>query len=467
MEKVFKWLTQDGGDPKAVTYVNWFARNFSPNDFTGIDRLMVCFIQYCASLSISPTKKFFMSYLKVDGKRDMKKYNIRTDTMSSFDYNETSQLEAGFQTLAGIAGDTYDRYMEQDLTDRSFKVDVDMFLSEMQTEAIQSTFYKYFSQLSDGFDPRDVSLGARSALAKVDTVFDRGKIKTVEYVSAADDDLDMRFICKTGLPCIDGDVGGIYTDMIYTFTGQPGSGKTRFAWVHFVYQIITVAKEDVLVYNLELSDSQAKNIIIAYHILRLYGGRIKIPDSVMNKKEMTEEQQRIYEAAKIDLFESGNYGKIIIRGQLVVEEYEQEVTDIKRDNPNLSFVTIDYLGFSKSKPTTKWDARKQKYEIITDAYDISVDLKKALHIGFLCLNQYTDEGITAALAGKKIRSGHVQGGQVVERHSDYDMTMTMTEEQELANVRSLSIAKKRGSKGFNNVTISVDLSVSIFRQEVD
>lgn len=470
MEKVFKWLTQESGCEKSLSYTHWFAKGFDPKDFVGIDKLLMCYIKYCAKLSIPAKRSFFTAYLRVDGKRDIKKYNIKVESMTSYDYEESSQLEEAYRVLCDVGTSTYDQYMEQDLTDREFKTDMYEYMSSMRTTAIQDTMMKFYPRLMDGSDIEEVQEEMQSALKHVKEVWSTDKLKSVDITNSSDDDDDKRdFLAKTGIPCIDGDIGGVYDRLVYTFTGPPGGGKTRFSLIHFCYQIITQAKQDVMVYNLELSNAEAKNIMIAYHIAKLYANNanpIKIPDSLMNIKDgLSDQQKMIYEAAKIDLFESGKYGKVIFKDELVVEEYEQELIDAKRDDPNLRFVIVDYAGFAKSKPSTRWEARKQRYEIITDVYDISVVIKKMLGLGFLILNQFSDEGITASLAGKKIRAGHVQGGQVVERHSDYDMVMTMTEEQETVNARTLSLAKKRGTAGFSNVLIYVDLSVSIFRQE--
>ena len=127
---------------------------------------------------------------------------------------------------------------------------------------------------------------------------------------------------------------------------------------------------------------------------------------------------------------------------------------------------IDYMGLIQSEPESKWDKRLEQYEIITRGYEETRRILKHIDVSAVCINQYNDKGIDAAYAGKPIRSGHVQGGHIVQRHTDYDISMTFTEEQKLAQVRSLSTSKTRGTAGFSNVLLSTDLSVSIFRQEL-
>jgi hypothetical protein len=467
MERVFKWFTYEGGDPRAGIYTNWFARYFEPKDFDGIDRLLVCFIRYCAHLSIVPRKEFLQAYLKVDGKQDIKRYNVKTETMISLDYKEASQLEEAYQIISDATQAQYDAYVQADLTDRDFKVDIYDFMSSKRSDMIQDVMLKAYPRLTDGTDIGEVSADLRSSLAELDDVYNTDKIKDVDYSSAEEEEGKLEFLCKTGIPCIDGDIGGIYTRLIYTLTSQPKGGKTRLGEVAFAYKVMTEAKKDVLWYELELSKAQTENIMVAFHITRVYGGRIKIPDNIMNKyDEMTDEQKQIYESAKIDLFESGNYGKFIFREDLVVENYLEEAENIAKVSGNLGLIAIDYMGLCSSVPADKWARRREQYEIITDAYEITRKLVKRLNVAALCINQYNDKGIDAAYAGKAIRSGYVQGGHIVQRHTDYDIHMTFTEEQELAGVRTLSTAGVRGAKGFRNVLLSTDLSVSIFRQEV-
>ena len=94
MENIFKWFTEEGGSPKANVYVYWFVRQFSPKNFNGIDRLLMCFLCYCAKLSIVPCRKWLEAYLKVDGKQDIKQHNIKVETNIQPNLNnQTNQVK--------------------------------------------------------------------------------------------------------------------------------------------------------------------------------------------------------------------------------------------------------------------------------------------------------------------------------------------------------------------------------------
>lgn len=468
MKRIFKWMTAEGEDPKAQAYIRWFADTFEPREFSGVDRLLVCFIKYCADLSVVPRKEYLDAYLSVDGMRDVKRYNVKTETMTSYDYKQASQLTEAFRIVSDLARSTYVDYMSENLENRDFKIDVNSFMSDMRSQSIQDALMQTYPKLTDGSDISEVSDDLMSTLADIRETYNTSKIKDIDFApsSGSGSKGQLKFLCPTGIPCIDGDIGGIYTRLIYTFNSQPKSGKTRFSCSNWVYPALC-AGYDVLYYETELTQSQVENILIAYHITRIFRGRIKIPDNIMNKwDQMTDEQKQIYESARIDLFESGNYGKFYFRKPLVVERVHDEVTAWYKAAANPGLVVFDYMGLAKSEPASKWDKRKEEYQIITDLYKEVGDLKEILDLAFLCINQFNDKGIDAAYAGKEIRPGMVQGGHIIQRHTDYDMNMTYTEEQKLAGVRGLSAGLVRGAAGFSGVLLSTDIAVSIFRQEL-
>ena len=465
MERIFKWFTAEGCPEKAALYARWFTRNFKPSNFYDIDRLFVCFLAYCSKLNITPSKDFLIAYLKVDGKVDVKSYDIKTESLSNYDYREASQLEEAFQIISQQADQAYDEFQATDITGHEFKVDMYEFMSSMKSDSIQNAMMRAYPKLTDGTDPADVANELKHKLSEIEDIFNTERIKDIDYGQTGGD-MKMDFVCKTGIPAIDNDIGGIYTRLIYTLTSQPKGGKTRFALVHYVYKVLTEAKKDVVFYELELSDMQVKNILIAHHIIRVYGGRVKIPDSVMNKGEMTEEQRQIYESAKIDLFESGRYGKLIIYNDCTIETFKDELHNTLIDNPGVKLVGIDYMGMIQSEPDNKYERRREQYQIITDAFAAVRKIINATNIAAICINQFNDDGISAAYSGKPIRSGHTQGGHAITRYTDYDMYLTFTEEQWLAKIRMLTLAAGRGSEGFGTVPLSTDLSCSIFNQEL-
>lgn len=466
MEKIFKWFT--GDDDLTIVYVTWFSGMFEPEDFTGIDKLFFLFLQYCAFLGVSAKRKYLESYLVTDGKTVIKENNIKLDTMSAYDYKDPTAMEEAYRIVGKTALDVYDKWCMLDLTEHTFKVDMHEFIKKQKHESIQKTIINFFPKLQDGSDIDEVTDRMQDEITRKSMIYDVNKLDELDFMSGNQKgkktQRPMRKLFETGVPCIDGDAGGMYTQQIYTLNGQPGGGKTRFSNKHFIYQALVVAKLDVIYDSVEMTEQQIRNMLIAIHIINLYGGNIKIPDSLMNKDKLSSEQRQYYESARIDLFESGKYGTLFFRKSRPVEKMKKETLNLIKRNRNIQLWVIDYMGRLKSEPLSKYDKSLQQYEIITAGYEVVRDIVDTCDIGALCLNQYNDKGIAAALAGKSIQPGYVEGGHIVQRHTDYDLSMTFTEEQKLAKLCALSTTKERGNAGFSNVIFQKDLSISNFTQ---
>lgn len=461
MEHILKWFTDLGGQD-ALKYVIWFDTVFVPSDFLGMDALFACFIKYCAKLGVVPCQRYLDVYIKIDCKNDLRKYNIKPDDNDGYDYKQISHLDNAYEVIKATASTLYEMYMQEDLTERSFKLDMYAYMSEIKAVKITEAINSIASDLSNRLDIDNVSDTLKSKLTRIEETYNIDSLEELDAIQSSDGELIMHKIADTGIPAIDGDVGGIYSHLIYTLNAQPGGGKTRLALVHFVYRVM-LAGYGCVVFSTELTKAQVKNIIIAHHIAHKFDK--KIPDSLMNKGELTPEQKALYDTAKVELFESGKFGNLYIVEDCIVEQMKNKVESFIKSDPTIKLLVIDYMGLIESKPEDK-RSRLVGYEIITEGYIVSRKLVKKYDMAAVCINQYNDEGINAAYAGKTIRPGHVQGGHIANRHTDYDLSMTYTEEQKLANLRTLANTKPRGSGGFKPVQLKTDLSISMFRQEV-
>lgn len=466
MDKIFKWFTLP--DDLSKVYVDWFTSIFELDDFKGMDKLFYSFLSYCSFLSISAERKYLEAFLLTDGKTCIKENNVHLDTMTALNYKEPSALEEAFRIIGKAALDMHDAWCTVSLEDRTFKVDMYKYFSDKKKDAVSDMMIKHFPLLTDGTDVGEVSSSMQLELARIDELYDVSKLDELDFMlgqsHVANKKKTMRHLFNTGLSCIDEDSGGIFSKSIITFNGQPGAGKTRFASRFFIYQALVVHKLDVLYDSVEMKAVQIENVLIAIHIVNLYRGAVKIPDSLMNTGRLTAEQEQYYNSARIDLFESGKYGRLFFRDSKPVEKMEKTTKNLIKKNRNLQLWVIDYMGRLKSVPESKYERSKQQFEVITAGYEVVRTVVDTCDIVALCLNQYNEKGIAAAEEGKKIRPGYVEGGMIVQRHSDYDLSMTVTEEQDLAGLACLSTSKKRGANGFRNVLLKADKSISNFIQ---
>lgn len=465
MRGIFKWFTQED----SCARLSWFVDQFDEELFDEVDKLLLLFLRYCSDLDIPAFLKYFDKFMETEGKKCVRKYNIKLPTTETLNYSDPIALEEAYQIISSQTFAVFEDYCREDLQDRTFKVDAKAFIDKHLNERIQSAISDSFVSLSAGGSPEDVADELSYTLERARAVFDSKSLDKLDFLegrkaSTSNRKETMRRLFQTTIPCIDGDAGGMFSKQVWAFSGAPGSGKTRVAACYWAYPAM-IAGIDVLFDELELSQVEVENMLIAHHIIHLFGGEVKIPDSEMNRGNLTEEQWKYYNAAKFDLFDSGKWGKITIRtGELIVEGFKKDIYTFLRRNRNTQLWIIDYAGLAKSKPAGKYAGRKDKYEIITELYEGAKDIAKTADIGVLILNQFGKEGVEASLMGKRIMPGHVQGGQIIERHADYDVAMCMTEEQENASMRTMSTIKKRSAKGFQFVPFVIDAAVTILRQ---
>lgn len=468
MDKIFKYFTADS--PITVSYINWFTKNFPVSEFTGINKVLYLFLEYCSTLGIVAKRKYLLVFLSTDLKKHVRKHNIRVEALTAnFNYDEIAAFEQAVQVISSATVDSFDAYSIQiPEVDDNFKVLLAEFMNTNLKERIMSIFTEEFTKMNQGEDAIVVAESTRTALSAVREIYDIEKISDLDFLTGTkteqgdENNKKARLISKTGLAAIDEDYGGCFSKALITFAGQPGGGKTRFLCAVFVYPAMVQYKVGVRIDELELEEYEVQNILLSIHIANLY--KIKIPDRDINRDDLSDEQRRIVESAKIDLLESGKYGRLrISTKKLVVEDMYDEALNFFKLNKDIEIWAVDYVGRVISKPKDRYSS-KNKAEIIDLALIAGKDVAKKADICSIFVNQYNDEGNKAAEMGKPIMVGHIQGGQSVQRHSDYDIAMTATPDQFAARLRMISTTKVRSAVGYSFVPLQTDLAISRYTQ---
>ena len=466
MIKLLKYVMAESNLKLSPLYLNWIILQFDYNDFKGVERLTFSFLGCCYELNILPSNIALSSYLKTSAKTDIKTYNIGTDDTSD-GYWDITTIEEAYNILSGQLlaywqeAESYDTFVD-------FKLIASEYLSEKRTDALALILGSGLSKLNDGTDTIMLTEDIEVELNRIREKYSDESLKDLDFMSAQVGETNAKstLLAKTPLSCINTDSGGIYTKRIITINGQPGGGKSRFAFIVYVYPTL-LAGNDVIVYETEMTKEDVENIIICHHLTMINKGKYKLPDSAVAMwDDLSQQQKELYEAAKMDLF-SGRYGRLIVvtTDNLPIEKLKMDIRSKVKVNPSIKMVCIDYMGDFKTDYLLANKKHKTQWEIVTDGYAIAKSLNTSLDLSYVCVNQYNDDGIDAAYAGKRIKSGMCQGGHVVQRSTSYDLNLTYTAEQDAANIRSLSSnTKSRHSKGFDNVTLKVDLSVSMFNQ---
>lgn len=467
MDKIFKYFTADS--PITVSYINWFTKNFPVSEFAGINKVLYLFLEYCATLGITAKRSYLLVFLSTDLKKYVRKYNIRVEALTAnFNYDEIAAFEQAVQVISSASIDSYDAMSEAIPEENDdFKVLLAEFMNTNLKERIMAIFTEEFTRMNQGEDAIVIAESTRTALSAVREIYNIEKISDLDFLTGAKTDKSdksqkARLIAKTGLAAIDEDYGGCFSKALITFAGQPGYGKTRFLVAIFIYPALVQYKVGVRLDELELEEYEVENMLLSIHIANLY--KVKIPDRDINRDDLSEEQKKIVASAKIDLLESGKYGRLRISTKhLVVEDMYDEAINFFKVNRDIQIWAVDYVGRVISKPTDRY-SNKNKAEIIDLALIAGKDVAKKADICSIFVNQYNDEGNKAADMGKPIMVGMIQGGQSIQRHSDYDIAITATLDQFAARLRMISTTKVRAAVGYNFVPLQTDLSISRYTQ---
>jgi hypothetical protein len=467
MNKIYKYFTVDL--PITVSYINWFSKNFPVHEFKGVNMVLYLFLEYCSTLGIVAKRKYLLVFLSTDLKKFVRQYNIRVEALTAnFNYDEITAFEQAVQVISTATVDAYDSFCDVAVEeDDNFKVFLAEFMNTNLKDRIMTIFTEQFTKMNQGTDALTVAEDTRTSLSDVKQIYDIKKISDLDFLTGnksekSDTEEKARLISKTGLPAIDDDYGGIFSKALITFAGQPGSGKTRFLLFIFIYPALVQYKIGVRLDSLELAEYEIKNILVSIHIANLY--KMKIPDRDINRDDLSAEQKKIVESARIDLFESNKYGRFRISTEyLIVENMFDDAINFFKTNRDVEIWAVDYVGRIKSNPVDKF-SRKQTPQIIDESLVIGKDVAKKADICAIFVNQFNDDGNKAADMGKPIMVGHIQGGQAVQRHSDYDIAITATQDQFAAKLRMISTTKVRAADGFHFVPLQTDLAIARYTQ---
>lgn len=468
MQSIFKYFTIEG-DEETPLRIIWFVESFPAKEFSGLDKLIYFYLEYCARLGIIAKRNYLNAFLKTDCKRVILENNIKLDNMAAYDYTDPSALEEAYRVVTTSAIQFYESAVQQDIDETEFKVAMNTWMKGQQTRLLKLSMANNFPRATQGEDVEIIASDVVSELEALLINYSDSKLEELDFLrnkaSRSAGSGSMRFIAKTHFPAIDGDVGGIFERMIITFTGLAGSGKSRFIYRCFAYVAAVFFKVGVRIDSLELTRSQVENMLIAMHVATLF--KVKIPDSLMNKDALDETQLRYYNAAREDLFNNkeNKYGAIYINDKVCyIEEFRSNVIRYLRLHKDIKIWIIDYAGLIRSNPKG-FSRYSIKAEIIEEAYATARTISTDTGLAWVFINQYNQAGAQKAKAGKPIDQGDIEGGQTVHKYTDYNIYTTQTEEQKSTSLLLMTADKVRGAKGFNKVPVKSDLSISKFDQQ--
>jgi len=475
MHKIFGYFIKRSEDSKEdlkrrAAYATWFRESFPATEFRGEELLFYEVLAYAEKFATAITEKSLKVFLSSEMRSYVLKNKVKvkgTEDLNNFD--DMGQLDS----LIAVTKDTMLGHffsLQNETCDiDEFMAEADMFMREKLDERsmqIMQTAYEMRTTVVNGLTGSHDSTGyLLEETAYVKSVYDESKLEELASV-APNGNKKRRFLFKTGIPAVDTDTMGMYTRFLVGVEADAGMGKTKFATGVFTYQAAVEYGKSVIYYALEQDNDEIESNLIARHCYTLFNEVIDAKLILFD--QVPAELKKKVEAARIDLFESGKYGKIVIKGRanLYLETFLDKIRMDDRLLGPFDVVIIDYMALIEQAPTrgNKYQKVLQEYEIIKYAYrKFKRFVLNEDKLG-IAVNQLNATGGDKAKKGQDIGTGDAQGGKEVYRSTDYNITIVATPEMEAKGMRELVSPKKRNSAGLGRVLLKTMLAACLWRQ---
>lgn len=448
-------------DQRRVGYMMWFNDTYPNTEFHDDDFIMKLYCDYSCKLSVPLKAKYFEVFMSTELKRILIETGVRVTGADNLSYEDPAGLQEAYVVTVDYLRNEFKilESYESDIDD--FKVYAAEFISTRLNDRVVEELSKSYEKLSSTEDSARTVEYALDEFVMLDTIYNAATLEELNEDNGRISD-SFTFVCDTGIPVIDNDINGIYTTQLISIDSQPGAGKTRFALGVWAYRAATIYKKNVIYYQLEQSKMEAEAMLVARHAFNMYG--IQITADMIQFGRVPKEYQAKINAARIDLFESGKYGKIYINSTNLY--YDRLVRTFRKDDKlhgPFDMIIIDYMGLIRQS-VEKYQRAKADYEIISDSYRIVKGYVRNTGKCAVVVSQFNDKGIEAARADKEIQPNMVQGGIGAYRHSDQNLALSASTVMKAQQKIRVSQPKIRGTAGFNTAVIDTRLGICYFYQ---
>lgn len=468
MRKLYALMIVRDNDTEAVRekrqgYLQWFCSTFPTSHFRMEDFILRVYAEYCANLQVDLARRYMDDYLELNLRSILVLEHIHVSGTESISFDDPVGLSTAVLTTKHVILDIFEELEAINENVDDFKVGADVFrrrrLNERLTEVLQEA-YSYIQQ--DSAEALDY---ISNEVASMQYIYGEDIIEELDYNKANNDYGE--FVCDSGISFIDNDIRGLYSGQLGGVEAQPGAGKTRFVLGVWVYRAITVFKKNVIFYALEQSRGEVKAILVARHLFALFG--IQMDSKYIYRNEIPAGYEEKVEAAKIDLFESGKYGKCFICDRvLYLDTFIGTITMLDKLHGPFDVLAVDYMGlieqFDVNKPRRGYIEHLKDYQVIGRAFRwFKRYLKKTRKSG-IGISQFNEKGISAGLDDELITTFMAQGGIEVYRNTDWNLALSFTTEMKVQQKMRVSQPKVRDSGGFGRAMMDTRLGFAYFYQ---
>lgn len=452
----------DDGDMKRTAYAGWFIESFPSSEFKGDERLFWEFMHYCVQLNVPIKRKYLDIWMSSELRKVLAKDNIRVVGCESLNMDEPVAFETAVQTTSAVLADDFTVLEKVPSALDDFKVEMSAYMTTKKSDRLTVALSDTYNKMSATNNSTEAANYALDTLNVINDLYNTDKLRDLDSTTDDVQKAKMKFVTDSGLPAIDTDSGGLFTKQLLGIEAQPGTGKTRFTIGTYCYRAVTKYKKNVLFVAQEQSIEEVKAMAIARHVFELFG--IQISDSMIIRDTVPDELKPQVEAARIDLFDSGKYGKFhIVDEVLYVETFIDRLKTLDKLHGPFDVIAIDYMGLIDSIPA-KYERTKTKNEIIPRSFELFKRYVRLSDKAGIAISQFNREGIAAGEADKKITTDMAQGGIAVYRNTDYNIAISMTEVMRAQQKRRFSQPKVRSSAGFGTFVADTRLGFCYFKQ---
>lgn len=461
MHNLFRhFIPHNVDDEKRLSYAYWFINTFPQTEFEGEELLFYHFMDYCVRLESPLKEKYLDVFTSTELRKILIEEKIHVQGTESLMFDDPSALESAVRISTTVLKDNYKAMLtlDEDLSD--FYIDMKDFMQHKHGERLTSVFSQSFDMFQTSDDSYKSSEYAKSQIAAIDTIYDLDNLR--DLTDSSEEQSKMYKVTEFGLPAIDKDSDGIWSTQLIGIEAQPGTGKTRFA-LNLLYNAAVLHKRNCIFYTLEQTKAEIEAMLLAKHIFMTFN--VVMTDEMIWKDKVPKEYQSHVAAARIDLFESKKYGKIVIKeAELFVETFIDIIKkDDHLDGP-FDLIAIDYMGLLESKGEA-FHREKMLYDIIKSGFrQYKRYIRKANKAG-IAISQFNKEGVEAGQNDKQITTSMAEGGQAVYRNTDYNLAISMTESMKIQQKRRITQPKVRGSAGFGSIIVDTRLGMCYFAQQ--
>lgn len=466
MHKIFGYFIAREADAvvvknKRAGFMAWFVDAFPSYEFKEDELIFYRFMEFCAQFGLPITEKYLSTFLITDLREIVLKENIRVKgTEQLGNVEDLVQVETMLAVTRDVVkGSFYSLLNEDTFNMDDFIAEASAFISERLDE-------RTFELCGRAYEIRKTRKGTSKMVGAADSaeliheeiaiirdVYNKEKL--VELASVAEDEehtKSLEFLFDFGIPAIDNDCYGGHRGQMFGIQAAPGIGKTKFLIGPCLYRAAVVFHLNVNGFFLEEPGEAIKAMLIARHVYTLFKKEVKSDDIVFG--HIPADLKDMVEAASVDLFKSGKYGKININGncELYVETFIEKIKTQDKLHGPYDIVAIDYVGLVEQAPARNGQYKKQLDEHMIISQTLRKFKRFLLHskkFG-IAVSQLNKTGIEKSKKDMEIEATDAQGGTVVFRSSDYNITITANLDMEAKGLRRLSSPKKRIGMGLGN-----------------